>query len=164
MTCLKKYCDLLFSCSLFNCPSIQVETKALRSFPICDVNDGAIFVQNLNPMKKIAFLSFASLLLISCKKEKDSYSVKFVTTGNNVTQFKFHQGSTISDKAVPFSGTQDTTVAVAAGTMVKLDTKANSNNLVCAIFVDGVQVANGTDTDNDGDGKSQVKIEYMLAK
>lgn len=53
---------------------------------------------------------------------------------------------------------------VAAGTMVKLDAKANSNNLAGAIFVNGVEVVNGTDTDIDGDGKSQVKIEFTLAK
>jgi len=114
-------------------------------------------------MKKLVMLSLASLLLFACKKEKnDAYTVKFVTTGTNVTQFNFYQGSTISNKTVPFSGTRDTTMIVTKGVMVKLDSKANSNNLEGAIFVNGVQVATGTDRDADGDGKSQVKIEYTL--
>lgn len=116
-------------------------------------------------MTKIAILICASAFFFACKKEKnDTYTVKFVSSGSNVTQFKFHQGSTISDKAVPFSGTQDTTVMVAAGTMVKLDLKANSNNLTGSIYVDNVLVSNGSDADTDGDGKSQVKLEYTLAK
>ena len=116
-------------------------------------------------MKKIAIFSIVSLLFFACKKDKaETYTVKFVTTGTNVTQFKFYQGSTISDITVPFSGTADTTVIVPAGTVVKLDTKANSNNLVGTIYVNNVQVANGTDTDVDGDGKAQVKLEYPLAK
>ena len=115
-------------------------------------------------MKKIAILLLASFMFFACKKDQDeTYTVKFVTTGTNVTQFKFYQGSTSADKAVPFSGTQDTIMTVAAGTMVKLDSKANSNNLSGAIFVNGVQVVSGVDTDIDGDGKSQVKIEYTLA-
>lgn len=114
-------------------------------------------------MKKIAFLSFVALLLFACKKENDgTFKVKFVTAGTNVTQFKIYQGSTISDKAVPFSGSQDTTIIVTKGTMVKLDTKANSNSLTGSIFVNDVQVANGSDTDTDGDGKSQVKLEYQI--
>jgi hypothetical protein len=114
-------------------------------------------------MKKIAILFLASFIFFACKKDKEgTYTVKFVTTGTNVTQFKFYQGSTAADKTVPFSGTQDTTMVVNAGTMVKLDSKANSNNLIGSIFVNGVQVVTGTDTDTDGDGKSQVKIEYTL--
>lgn len=116
-------------------------------------------------MKKLAFLSVCSFVFFACKKENgDTYTVKFVTTGTNVTQFKFYQGSTTADKAVPFSGTQDTTMMVPAGTMVKLDSKANSNNLTGSIFVNGQQVVTGTDTDTDGDGKSQVKIEYSIPK
>ena len=115
-------------------------------------------------MKKITFLFLASCVFLACKKVKDdTYIVKFVTTGSNVTQFKFYQGSTVADKSVPFSGTQDTTMLVNAGTTVKLDSKANSNNLAGAIFVNGVEVVNGVDTDTDGDGKSQVKIEYTIA-
>ena len=115
-------------------------------------------------MKKIVFLSLAAVVFFACKKDKDeTYSVRFVTTGNNVTQFKFYQGSTVADKTVPFSGTQDTTMLVNPGTTVKLDSKANSNNLTGAIFVNGMQVVTGTDTDTDGDGKSQVKIEYTLS-
>jgi hypothetical protein len=116
-------------------------------------------------MKKAAIPFLACLVFFACKKEnKETFIVKFVTTGTDVTQFKFYQGSTSADKEVPFSGTQDTTMIVAAGTMVKLDSKANSNNLTGSIIVDGVQVANGTDTDTDGDGKSQVKLEYTLTK
>ena len=115
-------------------------------------------------MKKIAVLFLASLLFLACKKDKDdTYTVKFVTSGNNVTQFKFYQGSITGDKAVPFSGTQDTAMTVPAGTNLKLDSKANSNNLSGAIFVNGVQVVSGIDADTDGDGKTQVKIEYTLA-
>lgn len=116
-------------------------------------------------MKTIALLFVASMTLFACKKSNpEAYTVKFVTTGSNVTQFKFYQGSTIADKSVPFSGTQDTSMVVAAGMVVKLDSKANSNNLAGAIFVNGVQAASGADADADGDGKSQVKIEYTLAK
>ena len=116
-------------------------------------------------MKKIAILCLASLLFFSCKKDKDeTYTVKFVTSGNNVTQFKVYQGSTVADKAVPFSGTRDTTIVVTSTTVVKLDSKANSNNLTGTIFVNGAQVATGADTDTDGDGKSQIKLEYTLTK
>lgn len=116
-------------------------------------------------MKKITMLSLAALVLFACKKDNDgTYKVKFVSTGDNVTQFKVYQGSTVADKAVPFSGTRDTTIFVPVGTMVKLDSKANSNSLVGAIYINDVQVATGTDTDTDGDGKSQVKLEYTVAK
>jgi hypothetical protein len=116
-------------------------------------------------MKTIAILFLASFVFFACKKDKaEAYTVRFVTTGSNVTQFKFYQGSTIADKSVPFSGTQNTTMVVAAGMVVKLDSKANSNNLTGAIFVNGRQVVSGVDTDTDGDGKSQVKVEYTLAK
>lgn len=116
-------------------------------------------------MKKIAISAFACFLFIACNKEKDnSFVVKFVTSGNNVTQFKIYQGSTEADKSVPFSGTRDTTIVVTSTTMVKLDSKANSNNLSGAIFVNGVQVAAATDTDTDGDGKSEVKLEYTVTK
>ena len=54
-------------------------------------------------------------------------------------------------------------MTVPAGTNLKLDSKANSNNLSGAIFVNGVQVVSGIDADTDGDGKTQVKIEYTLA-
>jgi hypothetical protein len=121
-----------------------------------------IFIK-IHPMKKIAFLSLASIVFFACKKEKDdTYTVKFVTTGTDVIQFKVYQGSTVGDKEVPFTGTQDTTMVVPAGTMVKLDSKANSNYLTGAILVNGVQVSSGTDADPDGDGKSQVKLEYLL--
>ena len=116
-------------------------------------------------MKKIALLSLASMIFFACKKEKDdTYIVKFVTTGTEVIQFKVYQGSTVGDKEVPFSGTQDTTMIVPAGSMVKLDSKANSNYLTGAILVNGVQVVTGTDADPDGDGKSQVKLEYLLSQ
>lgn len=116
-------------------------------------------------MKAIAILCMASLFLFSCKKEMDdTYKVRFVTTGSNVTQFKFTSGSTVGDKSVPFSGTQDTTIVVAAGTTVKLDLKASSNDLVGSIFVNDSQVATGRDADTDGDGKTQVKLEYSISK
>lgn len=114
---------------------------------------------------KIAFLCLASFVFLSCKKDNDgTYKVKFVTTGTNVTQFKIYQGSTVADKSVPFSGTQDTTINVPMGTMVKLDSKANSNNLSGTIFINDVQVVTATDNDTDGDGKSQVKLEYTAGK
>ncbi|MES2881957.1 MAG: hypothetical protein V4676_07410 [Bacteroidota bacterium] len=116
-------------------------------------------------MKKTAILALISFAFFACKKgNTETYSVKFITTGNDVTQFKFYQGQTTADKAVPFSGTQDTTVVVSAGTMVKLDSKANSNNLTGAILVNGKEVVTGVDADTDGDGKSQVKIVYTLPK
>ena len=112
-------------------------------------------------MKKIAILALASLVFFSCKKKTEILSVKFVTTGEIVTQFKVYNGSTVGDKAVPFSGTQDTTLTVSPGTTVKIDAKANGN-LSSSIFLNGVQVATGTDPDLDGDGKTQVKIEYAI--
>ena len=115
-------------------------------------------------MKTLAILLIASFTIISCSKNTDTVKVRFVTTGNDVTQFKFTSGSTIADKSVPFSGTQDTTIMVAKGTMVKLDSKANSNSLAGMIFVNDAQVAVGTDTDTDGDNKSQVKLEYSIPK
>lgn len=116
-------------------------------------------------MKATVISCLGLLFLFSCDKEKDdTYKVKFVTTGSNVTQFKFTSGATVSDKDVPFSGTQDTTIMVAAGTAVKLDLKASSNDLAGSIFVNDKQVATGADADTDGDGKSQVKLEYTVPK
>lgn len=115
-------------------------------------------------MKTLALLLIASFAIISCSKSSDTVKVRFVTSGTDVTQCKVTNGSTITDKAVPFTGTQDTTIIVSKGTMVKLDSKANSNNLSGQIFVNDAQVANGTDGDTDGDGKSQVKLEYSVPK
>ena len=115
-------------------------------------------------MKKIALLASIVLLLSSCKKDKDStvYKVKYSVTGNSVNQFKITEGTTDKLVATPFSGTKDTTIYIQSGTMLKLDTKADNNNLVGSIYVNDVLKATGTDTDIDGDGKTQVKIEYGL--
>ncbi|MFL5811391.1 MAG: hypothetical protein ACJ749_17845 [Flavisolibacter sp.] len=116
-------------------------------------------------MKKIALLFFAIASLVACKKEKGgTYKVKFVVTGNDVSQFKFSTDATDRTAETPFSGTQDTTIFVAPGTIIKLDTKANSNNLVATIYVNDVIAVTGTDADTDGDGKTNVKVEYTLAK
>lgn len=109
-------------------------------------------------------LLLAVLLVASCKKDNTAVQVRFVTTGTEVTQFKFTTGATEVSKDVPYSGSRDTTVTVSKGTLVKLDSKASSNNLSGAIFVDGRQVATQTDTDPDGDGKSQVKVDYSIPK
>lgn len=114
-------------------------------------------------MKTIAFIFLASLLFFSCKKSNETYQVKFVATGTEVTQFKYYIGSTFSDVAVPFTGTRDFVISVAKGTMVKLEAKASSNNLSGVIFVNNVMMANGTDGDTDGDGKSEIKLEYQLS-
>ncbi|HEY0355630.1 MAG TPA: hypothetical protein VGC29_05470 [Flavisolibacter sp.] len=116
-------------------------------------------------MKKIAFFCLAVLSIVACKKEKDeTYKVKYVVTGDAVSQFKFSTGATDNSAETPFNGTQDTTIYVAAGTLVKLDAKANSNNLVGSIYVNDAIVVNGTDNDTDGDGKTNVKLEYLLPK
>ena len=115
-------------------------------------------------MKKVALLPSIVFLLFACKKNKDSTTdkVRYVVTGNAVNQFKITEGTTDKFVIVPFSGTKDTTIYIQAGTMVKLDTKADNNNLVGSIYVNDVLQATGTDTDLDGDGKTQVKIEYGL--
>jgi len=115
-------------------------------------------------MKKVAVLSSLFVLLFSCKKDKNGtvYKVKYSVTGNSVNQFKITEGSSDKFVVTPFSGTKDTTIYILSGTMLKLDTKADNNNLVGSIYVDDVLKATGTDTDIDGDGKTQVKIEYGL--
>ena len=115
-------------------------------------------------MKKLALLSSIFFLLFSCKKDKNNtlYKVTYSVTGNNVNQFKITQGTTDNFVATPFSGTKDTTVYMQSGTMLKLDTKADNNNLVGSIYVNDVLKATGTDTDIDGDGKTQVKLDYGL--
>jgi hypothetical protein len=115
-------------------------------------------------MRKIAILSSILFLLFACKKDKNigTYKVKYVVTGNSVNQFKITLGTADNLVATPFSGTKDTTVYMQAGTMLKLDTKADNNNLVGSIYVDDVLKATGTDSDLDGDGKTEVKIEYGL--
>ena len=115
-------------------------------------------------MKKIALLSLPVFLLLGCKKDKDSnnYKVTYTVTGNAVNQFKITQGATDNLVATPFSGTKDTTVYLQAGTLAKLDTKADNNSLVGSIYVNDVLKATATDSDIDGDGKTQVKIEYGL--
>jgi len=115
-------------------------------------------------MKQIALLSSIVLLLCSCKKDKNStiYKVTYSVTGDNVNQFKITQGTTDNFVATPFSGTKDTTVYMQSGTMLKLDTKADNNNLVGSIYVNDVLKATATDADVDGDNKTQVKIDYGL--
>ena len=115
-------------------------------------------------MKKIALLSSIVFLLFSCKKDKNNttYKVRYSVTGNSVNQFKITQGGTDNLVSTPFSGTKDTTIYLSAGVLVKLDTKADNNNLVGTIYVNDVLKATATDTDLDGDGKTQVKIEYGL--
>jgi len=115
-------------------------------------------------MKKIVLLSSIIFLLFSsCKKDKENiYKVKYTVTGNSVNQFKITQGGTDNFVSTPFSGTKDTTVYLSAGVLVKLDTKADNNNLVGTIYVNDVLKVTATDTDLDGDSKTQVKIEYGL--
>src|SRR5258705_9992350 len=116
-------------------------------------------------MKKIiTLLASIVFLLFACKKDKSSgaYKVKYSVTGNSVNQFKITQGTADNFVSTPFSGTKDTTVYMQAGTMLKLDTKADNNNLVGSIYVNDVLMVTGTDTDIDGDGKTQVKVEYGL--
>jgi hypothetical protein len=114
-------------------------------------------------MKRLAVVAFCTLVFLSCKKNKsETYKVTYITSGTSVTQFKFTTGSTDNLATVPFTGQRDTTIYVAAGTAVKLDSKANSNNLTGKILVNDVIVASGSDTDNDGDGKTQVKLDYTL--
>jgi hypothetical protein len=117
-------------------------------------------------MKKIALLCLPVIFLIACKKDEKlgSYKVKYVVSGDQVSQFKFTTGSIDHSADVPFNGTQDTTIYVDGGTVIKLDTKANSNNLVGTIYVNDAVAVTGTDPDTDGDGKTNVKIEYTLAK
>lgn len=114
-------------------------------------------------MKKALFVSFTLLTLFACKKDKsETFKVRYTVTGNNVNQFKISYGLTDNQLAVPFSGTKDTTIYQPSGTPVKLDTKANNNNLVGAIYVNDVLVASQTDTDSDGDGKTEVKLDYSI--
>jgi len=117
-------------------------------------------------MKQTAVLCSLILLLFSCKKNKDNtiYKVTYSVTGNSVNQFKFSEGSTDNYVETPFSGTMDTTVYVQAGTTLKLDTKADNNNLVGSISVNDIIMATGTDTDTDGDSKTQVKLDFTLPK
>jgi hypothetical protein len=116
-------------------------------------------------MKTIALLSSFVFLFISCKKDNNhaSYKVKYVVTGDNVTQFKISRGSTDNFVKSPFSGTKDTTVYVEFGTTLKLDTKAENHNLVGSIYVNDELKATGTDLDTDQDGKTDVKIDYTIA-
>ena len=116
-------------------------------------------------MKRLATIALCSLMFVSCKKDKsDTYKVTYITSGTSVTQFKFTTGSTDNLAAVPFTGQRDTTVYANPGTYLKLDLKANSNNLTGKILVNDVIVVSGSDTDTDGDGKSNVKIEYTVPK
>ena len=116
------------------------------------------------PMKQTALFCSLILLLFSCKKSKDDtmYKVTYTVTGNSVNQFKFSEGSTDNYVETPFAGTMDTTVYVLAGTVLKLDTKADNNNLIGTISVNDVVMASGTDTDIDGDNKTQVKLDLTL--
>jgi hypothetical protein len=117
-------------------------------------------------MKKIITIALASaIVLVSCKKDNSAnYKVTYITSGTSVTQFKFTLGSMDNLAAVPFTGQRDTTIYVAGETVVKLESKASSNNLTGKILVNDQVVASGTDTDTDGDGKTQVKIDYSLPK
>ena len=121
-------------------------------------------VSKFTPMKQAAVLCSLILLLFSCKKSKDNtiYKVTYTVTGNSVNQFKFSEGSTDNYVETPFSGTMDTTVYVQGGTVLKLDSKADNNNLVGSISVNNILMASGTDTDIDGDGKTQVKLDFTL--
>lgn len=114
-------------------------------------------------MKKTLFVSFAFLALFACKKDKsETFKIRYTVTGNTINQFKISYGLTDKDITVPFSGTKDTTIYQPAGTPVKLDAKANNNNLFGAIYVNDVLVASQTDADTDGDGKTEVKLDYTI--
>lgn len=116
-------------------------------------------------MKKIILASFIALSLFACKKSNtENLKVKYLVTGNSVNQFKISYGASDKLLSVPFSGTKDTVIYQQRGTSIKLDTKANNNNLLGAIYVNDVLVASQTDTDSDGDGKTQVKLEYNIPK
>ena len=124
-----------------------------------------MFVCKSIPMKITLFISIALFTLLACKKEKTTagvYKVKYSVTGNSVNQFKISYGAVDNLVTVPFSGTKDTTIYQPAGTSIKLDTKADNNNLVGSIYVNDVLVASQTDTDNDGDGKTEVKLDYSI--
>ena len=116
-------------------------------------------------MKTIALFSLAILLFLSCKKDNNTtqYKVKYVVTGENVTQFKISQNTTDNFVKTPFSGTKDTTVYVEFGATLKLDTKAENHNLVGSIYVNDVLKATGTDLDSNQDNKTEVKIDYTIA-
>jgi hypothetical protein len=93
--------------------------------------------------------------------------VKYSVTGNTVDQFKITNNTVDTWVLTPITGTKDTTVYYPAGTLVKLDVKANAataNSLVGTIYVNDEVKATLTDGDIDADGKTQVKIEYSLPK
>lgn len=116
-------------------------------------------------MKKIALSSIVVLSLFACKKEnnEDNFKVKYTVTGISVDQFKVGIMLTEHPVATPFTGTRDTTVYLSAGTTVKIDAKASSNNsLIGSIYVNDTQVATLTDSDADGDSKTQIKLEYTI--
>ena len=116
-------------------------------------------------MKQIALTFFIVLALTACKKDKqENIKVKYSVTGDNVNQFKISYGLTDNLLVVPFSGTKDTVIYQPVGTVVKLDTKADNNNLVGTIHVNDIMVATQTDSDTDGDGKTQVKLQYNLSQ
>ena len=113
-------------------------------------------------MKKLAILVIVSASLFACTKQIENVDVRFVTSGQDVTQFRFTQGLTTLEKPCPFTGTLDTTLTVARGTHVKLESIAQSNMLGGVIYVNDVEVAWKTDDDSDGDGRAVVKLEYKI--
>ena len=116
-------------------------------------------------MKKIASLSLAALMFFSCKKDNETFKVRYTVTGVDVSQFKISYNLTDHLAETPFTGTKDTTIYQSIGTVLKLDTKAEGhNNLVGSIYVNDYIVATATDEDTDADNKTQVKIDYTIAK
>ena len=119
-------------------------------------------------MKKITlFLSIVTLFVVACKKDNSNYKVTYSVTGNTVEQYKITNNTTDTYVLTPITGTKDTTVYYPAGTLVKLDVKANSattNILVGTIYVNDEIKATLTDSDIDADGKTQVKMQYALPK
>lgn len=118
-------------------------------------------------MKKTAIFSFLSISLFACTKEvvkqDGKFKVTFSVTGRSVEQFKTSCNSIINNVNTPFSGTKDTTIYVQGGTVLKLETRAGSQeDLDAYIYVNDVFVATMTDTDPDDDGKTEVQIEYTL--
>ena len=100
-------------------------------------------------MKKIALLSFAAFMFFSCKKDNETFKVRYTVTGVDVSQFKISYNTTDHLAETPFTGTKDTTIYQSIGTVLKLDIKADSHySLLGSIYVNDNLVATGTDEDS----------------
>jgi len=117
-------------------------------------------------MKAIISLPVILFLLSACGKSSDSssytYKVRFVVTGDSVTQFTISLNAYDNTVSTPFSGMKDTTIYVQFGANLRLDAKAIDSNLVGSIYVNDVLKATATDKDSDGNGKTEVKTGYSI--